>query len=144
MAKNWVKVGTDIGIGAAVGVVDQLAANQDAGRLTQAGVKLDKNGELPFFSRLGTYVNYVAPIAAVVAASMDWVEGDMETRVLTAAGQLAGRGLTQHLTKAKTTVPTKTSGSPAAYTQWMRDTAAREAAPRTNQREFSSVGSAAW
>lgn len=105
---EWVKVGTDIGVGAAVGVGDQLIENWDDKRKADA---LAAGKQLGLMSQAGTYYNYGVPILAVLGSAMNFLKGDWETRALVAGGQLAGRKVTKQLTTKKT----------AAWTRWERD-----------------------
>ncbi|MFA6358888.1 MAG: hypothetical protein WCY09_09560 [Candidatus Omnitrophota bacterium] len=115
---DFKKVGTDILVGAPVGVLDQIISNYDANR--------DATSPTPigFGKQIGTYFNYGLPILAVVAAGAGWVRGDMATRLVTVGGAVAGRKITQKMTHM-TMVKTASQWSRAA-----RDSAARSAASR--------------
>ena len=103
---EWVKIGTDVGVGAAAGVIDQVLQNQDEKRESEQGEKLG------VMRQYGTYYNYGVPILAVVASAMGWLRGDWGTRVITAGSVLAGRKATWHITKRERVV---------AYTRWSRE-----------------------
>jgi len=90
---GWAKVGTDVGVGGAVGVVDQLVQNEDEKRETAKGAKL------PIMSQYGTYYNYGVPILAILGSTFGFLRGDMATRVIAAGSTLAGRKATWHITK---------------------------------------------
>lgn len=134
---NWTKVGTDLGVGAVAGVVDQLAQNSDEKRAMaeRAAGKLAADKKMPLMKQYGTYINYGLPLLAVVAVATGMVrEGEMTTRLLTAGGQLAGRKATHQFTTGSTS-----STPSAAYTAWQRqaamDAAARGASPAVIQPE---------
>jgi hypothetical protein len=139
---EWTKVGIDIGMGGAAGAADQLVQNMDEKRALEerAAGKLGATEKLPMMRQTGTYLNYGIPILAVLAAAMGWVKGDMETRVATIGGQLAGRKLTHQLSTGAT------SATPsAAYTAWQRAQAQaaanqRNKAERTYETEAKQIG----
>jgi hypothetical protein len=141
MAGNWTKVAVDVGTGGVAGVADQLVQNLDENRALaeRATGALAADKKLPIMKQYGTYLNYGAPLLAVIASAMGWIRGDMETRLVTAGGQLAGRKATHHFTTGAT------SKSPsAAYTAWARQAAAAEAArrggaTRTYEGEFNKA-----
>lgn len=89
MRTDWVKVGTDVVTGGAVGAVDQLVQNAD-----------DKRGEVGMMARYGTYLNYGVPILGILGTAMGWLRGDWATRVVLCGSQLAGRKVTYRFTKA--------------------------------------------
>jgi len=133
---NWTKVGTDLGIGAVAGVVDQLAQNSDEKRAMamRAAGTLAADKKMPLMKQYGTYINYGVPLLAVVAVATNMVRGEMETRLVTIGGQLAGRKATHQFTTGST------SATPsAAYTAWQRQAAiaaaSRGASPAVIQPE---------
>ena len=114
MRGDWVKVGTDVGVGGVAGVGDQLIQNEDDKRAAAA-----PGGKLAIMKQYGTYYNYGVPLLAVVATAMGWVSGAWATRAVVAGSQLAGRKATKQITKKATPVP---------YGSWQRDAAAKAAA----------------
>ena len=122
---EWVKVGVDLGTGAAAGVGDQLIQNWDERRALAARTAgtLAADKKLPIMKQAGTYLNFGVPILGVVGVATNFVKGDWATRLVTIGGQLAGRKVTHQLTTgAGSSTPT------AAYTKWERAKAAQEAA----------------
>ena len=122
MATDWVKVGTDVGIGGAVGVVDQLVQNADTKRILEYTPTADKP-ELGIMRQFGTYYNYGVPILAVLATAMGWVRGDWATRAVVAGSQLAGRKVTKQVTKKA-----MTEAGAVPYGRWQRDAGAQHQA----------------
>ncbi|MDP2729124.1 MAG: hypothetical protein Q8O55_01420 [Dehalococcoidales bacterium] len=132
---DWFKVGAGAVTGAVAGVADQVVQNMDEKRALdeRAAGRLAVDKKLPLMQQFGTYLNYGVPILTVLASAMGWVKGDVETRLVTAAGQLAGRKATHQLTTgAKSNTPS------AAYTAWNRAEVARQAG-RSAQPEFDKV-----
>lgn len=89
---EWVKVGTDVVTGGAIGAVDQLVQNADDKRIAE-------KPDLGMMAQYGTYLNYGVPILAILGTAMGWLRGDWATRVVTAGAQLAGRKVTHRFTK---------------------------------------------
>lgn len=113
---NWVKVGTDVGVGAVAGVADQIVQDQDDKRIAEAAAAGKKLG---MFSQYGTYLNYGVPLAVVLATAFGYPRGgDMQTRLLTASGELAGRKATmqviEYTRKPATWTPQLTEAHKAA------------------------------
>ncbi len=104
MRTNWVKVGTDVVVGGAVGAADQFVQNAD-----------DKRGAVGIMARYGTYLNYGVPILGILGAAMGWLKGDWATRAVLSGSQLAGRKLTHRFTKTApaTWRPRKPAGAGA-------------------------------
>lgn len=93
---EWVKVGTDLGVGAAGGVLSKLAENADTKKQATQPTKA-----LGFFEKMGNWVDYGVPILGVAGSLLGFLRGDWETRVLVAGGTLAGRRVTGEMTKPK-------------------------------------------
>lgn len=89
---NWMKTGTDVVVGGAAGIGDQLVQNAD-----------DKRPEAGLMSQYGTYYNYGIPILAILGTAFNFLRGDMATRFVTAGAQLAGRKATHRFTKTPVT-----------------------------------------
>ncbi len=141
---EWTKIGADALVGGGAGVADQLVQNWDEARALaeRASGVLPANKKLPVMKQVGTYLNYGVPILALIGVATGVLKGDMVTRVVTAAGQLAARKGTHQLTTSSTS-PTPS----AAYTAWQRQAAAeasQRTATRTYQPEFSATGAQAW
>lgn len=95
MAKDWVKVGTEAGIGAGVGVVDQLLQNQDDKRTAA----IEATGQkMPMLKQYGTYYNYGGALVATGLVGFGAVKGDLAASLVTAGFQLAGRKATHQIT----------------------------------------------
>lgn len=88
MRTDWVKVGTDVVTGGAIGAVDQVVQNAD-----------DKRGAIGLMSQYGTYLNYGVPILGILGTAMGWLRGDWATRIVLCGSQLAGRKVTHRFTK---------------------------------------------
>jgi hypothetical protein len=112
---EWSKVAVDVGSGLGAGALDQFVQNQDDNRGATTPV--------PVMKQYGTYLNYFAPAAGVIAVAMGWVRGEMATRIATISGQLAGRKVVHRFTE-----PGKSG--PAPYSPWQRANAAAEEARR--------------
>ena len=125
---NWTKVGTDVVVGAAAGVLDQVIQNQDDKRMVAA---VSNGKKLSVMSQYGTYLNYGLPLLAVAGIGMGFVKGDWATRAGVVAGQLAGRKVTHAMTHVGSTT--------VAPRYWIRD-GANAPAPRTYEPQFSKVG----
>lgn len=116
---DWMKVGTDFGVGAIGGVIDQVVQNADNKRekdaralpTTDAGYLAPDKKQLPMIKQVGTYVDYGVALLSVVGAGMGLVKGDMATRLVTVGGAMAGRKLTGQVTAKE---PAK------RYTVWER------------------------
>jgi len=106
---DWVKIGTDVAVGGAVGAVDQLIQNEDDKRAAAA-----PNGKLSIVKQYGTYYNYGVPILSILGVAFGFLKGDWATRAVVAGSQLAGRKITSQVTKK----------GPVAYGRWTRDAAA--------------------
>lgn len=89
---EWVKVGTSVVVGAAVGAVDQLVQNEDDKRIAA-------KPELGTMAQYGTYLNYGVPILSIAGVAMGWLKGDWAVRAVTAGSQLAGRKIIKQLVK---------------------------------------------
>ena len=94
---NFVKVGSDVGVGAAAGVIDQLAQNWDNKREEESGEKLT------VFKQAGTYVNYGVPLAAL-ALTVFGMDNEWTSRALIAGSTMAGRKATYQMTKQSSAV----------------------------------------
>ena len=136
---DWTKVGVNAVSGGVAGVADQFVQNWDEDRALKerAAGTLAADKKLPIMKQGGSYLNYFAPGVVVFAAAMGWLRGEMETRLVTIAGQLAGRKATHQLTTGS-----KSNAPSAAYTAWQRQQAAMveaSRAGRTAQPEFNKV-----
>jgi hypothetical protein len=134
---DWMKVGTDFGVGAIGGVVDQVVQNADNKRekdaralpTTDPGYLAPDKKQLPMMKQVGTYVNYGVALLSVVGAGMGLVKGDMATRLVTVGGAMAGRKLTGQVTAKK----------PAErYTVWERISAGTPQPPLPPQPQVGS------
>lgn len=105
---EWIKVGTDVIVGGAVGAVDQVIQNMDEKRAGEAIAKGEK--EPGILAQYGTYLNYGVPILGILLAALGVLKGDWATRVVTAGSVLAGKKLTSQVTKKKA----------VAWTGWQR------------------------
>lgn len=106
MGVEWMRVVADVGVGGAVGTIDQLVQNEDDKR------KLAKP-DLGLMGQYGTYFNYGVPIVAIGLAAFGVLKDHWATRAITAGAQLAGRKVTLQVTK-KAAVP---------WTGWKRNAA---------------------
>jgi len=88
---NWTKVGMDMGVGVVFGAGDQFVSNMDAKRDSDF-MAANAGKHLSMLKKIGTYVSFGIPIAAVGAVAFNALRGDWATRVLTASGSLLGRG----------------------------------------------------
>lgn len=123
MAQEWMKIGVDVGVGAAAGVVDQLVLNRDEKEEDRRHrlVATDKaflpaNKKLPIISRFGTFYNFGVPILALAGVVTGYLKGDNATKALIVGGQLAGREGTQ----LATTKPRPIVTAPAAWQVYER------------------------
>lgn len=83
---RWTKVASDVGVGAAVGIVSEVASNMDKERLkTAAGKKLD------FFAQIGNLVDYGVAIVGVALAGFKLVPEEWSSRLICAGATLAGK-----------------------------------------------------
>jgi hypothetical protein len=98
---NWMKIGQDVGVGGILGAIDQVIQEHDdkeAKKWIAANSTTAKPvTQYPPFKQIGTYFNYGVPIAAIAAASMGYVNGQLQTELLTAGGALAGRKLAHYI-----------------------------------------------
>jgi len=101
---EWIKVGTDVLVGGALGAVDQLVQNKDEQREAEKGEKL------PVMQRFGTYYNYGIPILSIIATALGHLRGDWATRMVTAGSMLAGRKIVYQV-----------GAKPAPWTAWSRN-----------------------
>lgn len=118
---NWVKVGTDVGVGAGAGALGQFIADKDAER------------EAPkWYEEYGTYYNYGIPIAAILLAAFGMIRGDWETRLITAGATLAGsKGYKQ----------IKAAGAPVgSKRRWTRDEELRRQREEARRRGGGGAG----
>lgn len=110
---DWKAIGTSLGTGAVAGVLDQVLMNQDEKKKREAAA----GGEsLSIFKQMGTYYNYVLPMGIVVAAAAGAIKGAWLDRLVTIAGQLAGRKGTAQVTKAAQSAPWKSYTPPTPRT----------------------------
>ncbi len=77
---NWVKVGTNVGVGVVAGAVKEFIADKDA----------ERPQPLKWYQEYGTYYNYGFPLASILLATFGVIRGDWETRLVTAGATLAG------------------------------------------------------
>ena len=105
---DWMRVGTDVGVGGAVGVVDQLIQNRDT-------KKLIETPDASMWKQYGTYYNYGVPILAILATAFGYLRGDWATRSIVAGSQLAGRKATKQLT-----AESMTEAGAVPMTNWSR------------------------
>jgi hypothetical protein len=94
MPTNWVKVATDVGVGAVVGAASGAAERMD-----------ENAGRTEFLKRAGNYIDYGVPILAIIGSLVGILKGDWETRALTIGATLAGRRVTREYIYKPTTVP---------------------------------------
>ena len=124
MATDWVKVGTQAGIGAAVGVADQLVQNQDNKRT----VAIEATGQkMPMLKQYGTYLNYGGALVAAGLVGFGAVKGELAASLVTAGFQLAGRKATHQLTN-KTTLGSRPRSSAYGWERLAAQEAAQKAA----------------
>lgn len=97
---DWMKIGTSVGLGAAVGAVDQYVQSKDTDRAV-ARSKEPGGAKLDLMSQYGTYLNYGVPLLAIVADVMGWLPKNWEEKILVSSGQLAGRHLAFRYTEEK-------------------------------------------
>ena len=90
---NWKKVATDVGIGAVAGGLDAFVQEKTVDQVAKfKAVAANAGKKMPQLQRYSTYYNYGVPILATVAVAMGYPRStDMQTRLMTIAGQLAGR-----------------------------------------------------
>lgn len=98
---NWIKVGTDVGVGGGAGALGQFIADKDAKRETPP----------KWYEEYGTYYNYGFPIISILLAAFGIIRGDWETRLITAGATLAGGKAYKQIKAA----------APAEYRRWTRD-----------------------
>ena len=122
MPVEWVKVGTNVVVGGAAGVGDQLIQNSDENREKEKGEKLG------IMAQGGTYYNYGVPILSIIGSAFGFLKGDWATRLITAGSTLAGRKATWHITKKERVV---------AWTGWKRN---RELEEERRRREMAGAG----
>jgi len=96
---EWIKVGTNVVVGGALGAGDQLIQNADDKR------EVERAEKLPILSQYGTYYNYGIPILGILAAAFGFLRGDWATRVITGGSVLAGRKVTRQVTKKEGSSP---------------------------------------
>lgn len=101
---EWVKVGTNVVVGGALGAGDQLIQNADDKRIAE-------KPDLGIMAQYGTYYNYGIPILAIFGTAFGFLKGDWATRMVTAGSTLAGRKLTKQIAK----------GGAVPYTRWTRE-----------------------
>jgi hypothetical protein len=97
---DWMKLGVNVGFGAAVGAVDQYVQSKDTDR-AMARSKETGGAKLDLMSQYGTYLNYGVPLLAIVADVMGWLPKNWEEKILVSSGQLAGRHLAFRYTEEK-------------------------------------------
>jgi hypothetical protein len=97
---DWMKLGVNVGFGAAVGAVDQYVQSKDTDRAL-ARSKETGGAKLDLMSQYGTYLNYGVPLVAILADVMGWLPKNWEEKILVASGQLAGRHLAFRYTEEK-------------------------------------------
>lgn len=110
---DWVRVGTNVGIGAGVGALDQIVQNKDDDRALARSLETPPD-KLDLMSQYGTYFNYGVPVLAIAATVMGWLPRGYEDRIMVSASQLAGRRITWRYTKEK-----KQVGYPNYYVPYM-------------------------
>ena len=123
MAGDFKKIGIDVVIGGVSGTVDQLVQYVDDKRASEYATQ-NPGKTMSFWAQFGTYLNFFAPAALVVAEGVGWMpsNGDMATRLNVIAGSLAGRKATHRF--AKNMAPTP---PPAPYAEYRRLAAQRAA-----------------
>lgn len=97
---DWMRIGTDVGIGAGVGALDQIVQNKDDDRALARSLETPAD-KLDLMSQYGTYFNYGVPVLAIAANVMGWLPRGYEDRIMVSASQLAGRRITWRYTKEK-------------------------------------------
>lgn len=90
---NWMKIGQDLGVGGVAGVLDQILQEEDEKRAKTFLAKPENAAKktMPVLNQYGTYFNYGLPIVTVVATAMGYLNGPLQTEMLTASGALVGR-----------------------------------------------------
>jgi hypothetical protein len=137
VAGDFKKIGIDVVVGGAAGTVDQFVQYWDDKRASEYATQ-NPGKTMSFWAQFGTYLNFLAPAALVLAEGIAWMpsNGDMMTRVNTIAGSLAGRKATHRFAKNMAPV-----APPAPYAQYRRLAAQRAAEQaarsRTLDPEFS-------
>ncbi len=108
---QWTEIGKGVAAGAVAGAVDQIITNQDEKKKREASAA---GTTLSIFKQIGTYYNYVLPVGIVVACAANAVKGAWAERLVTIAGQLAGRKVTAQITKAEQSAPWRQYSAPRA------------------------------
>ena len=93
---DYMRLGTDLAIGGVVGALDQYVQDVDDKRAKTYVTENPGKTHLPVLRQYGTYLNYGAPILASAAVALGYLRGDMQTKIVTASGQLAGRKATHY------------------------------------------------
>jgi hypothetical protein len=119
VARDFMKGGIEVGVGALGGVLDTIGAEQDAKNIAAAVAAGNKQNVM---KQWGTYVNYVIPVVQFAAVGMDWVKSERNhAMMLTQAGQLLGAKLTRNFTMApfgsKKNYTLSFSTTPSAWTR---------------------------
>ena len=99
---QWTEIGKSGLTGAVAGAVDQIVINQDEkSKRTEAAA----GKTLSIWRQISTYYNYMLPLGIVVACAADAVKGAWADRLVTVAGQLAGRKAIAQVTKVSQSAP---------------------------------------
>lgn len=97
-----INAGINMGLGGGLGVADQLLQNQDEKRRRDAEAA---GQQFPWYKQFGTYLNFAAPAAAVVAAGFGVIKGTVADKAILAGAQLAGRKAAYKASKATQALP---------------------------------------
>lgn len=100
MQADWMRIGTNVAMGGAVGAIDQIVQNKDDERAAARFAQTPPD-KLDLMSQYGTYLNYGLPLVAILADVMGWMPKGYEDRIMVSASQLAGRRITWRYTKEK-------------------------------------------
>jgi len=98
---NWIRIGTDVGVGGGAGALGQFIVDKDAAR----------DPPPKWYEEYGTYYNYGFPLVSILLAAFGIIRGDWETRLVTAGATLAGGKAYKQIKAA----------APAPYPRWTRD-----------------------
>ncbi|MDD5510685.1 MAG: hypothetical protein PHI12_07745 [Dehalococcoidales bacterium] len=131
---NWTKVVTNVGIGGAAGVADNLAQSYDEKRAMEYAAA-NPGKALSMWKQFGTYLNFLAPAAGVAAIAFMRMSDENQMRIALVGGQLAGRKAAHRWWKV-----TGAPVSPAPYTRFNRVVSHSAPAPRTYEPEFDAAG----
>jgi hypothetical protein len=97
---NLTRVLTDVGIGAAVGAIDQIAENNDAKRMSEFAAA-NAGKKYPEYKKIGTWMSFGLPLIGIIGEATNFlpIPPEVTQKALSYGSVLAGQKAAQMATK---------------------------------------------